>query len=104
MIPLSDALVASILSLAADGIICIDGEQRITFFNEGAANIFGFTPDEMLGQPLTALLPARFRSRHAAHLESFRESHVKARRMGERSQIVGLRKSGEEFPAEAAIA
>jgi PAS domain S-box-containing protein len=104
MIPLSDSLVASILSLAADAIICVDAEQRITFFNEGAASIFGHDAAAMLGQPLATLLPERYRGSHGAHLESFRKSHVSSRRMGERSLIVGLRKNGEEFPAEAAIA
>lgn len=103
MSPLSDTLVASILSLAADGIICIDGKQRITFFNEGAAKIFGYEPESMIGRSLTELIPVRFREAHGAHLEAFRSSRVTARRMGERSQIVGLRKNGEEFPAEAAI-
>lgn len=104
MIPLSDSLVASILSLAADAIICVDAEQRITFFNEGASRIFGYEADEIMGQPLTMLLPMRFRAAHGHHLAAFGKSASTARRMGERSLISGVRKSGEEFPAEAAIA
>jgi len=104
MLPLSDSLIAAIVSLAADAIICVDGDQRITFFNEGAARIFGYEPSEMLGQPLGTLLPVRFRSSHGSKLASFGKSQVSSRRMGERSLISGVRKSGEEFPAEAAIA
>ena len=104
MLPLSDSLVAAILSLAADAIICVDGELRITFFNEGAVRIFGYDADEMLGQPLTTLLPVRFRSGHDHHMASFGKSPVASRKMGDRSLISGVRKNGEEFPAEAAIA
>ena len=102
--PLTQDLLADIASISADAIICVDAEQRIRFFNEGAQQIFGWSAKEALGQPLDILLPERVREIHRTHMERFRESPVRARRMGERQEISGLRKNGQEFPAEAAIA
>jgi PAS domain S-box-containing protein len=104
MPPLSDSLLAAIMSLAADAIICVDATQRITFFNEGAVRVFGYEVSEMMGRQLTMLLPERYRGAHGGHITAFGASPVTARRMGERSLISGVRKNGEEFPAEAAIA
>ena len=98
-----DAVLAGISAISADAIICVDDSQRIIFFNEGAEAIFGYSPTEIIGQPLEWLIPQRYHAVHASHVRSFGESPVRARRMGERGQILGLRKSGEEFPAEAAI-
>ena len=100
---LPDSVVVGILSIAGDAIICIDQTQRITFFNEGAVQIFGYAADEVLGQPVHMLLPKRFQDAHHRHIDGFEHAKVSARRMGERSIIVGRRQSGEEFPAEAAI-
>ena len=100
---ITDALLASIVTISADAIICLDSAQRIIFFNEGAESIFGYAAGEIIGQPLDTLLPRRFRPTHSKHVESFGKSAVRARRMGERAQILGLRKNGQEFPAEAAI-
>ena len=101
--PITDAVLAGIAIISADAIICIDETQRITFFNEGAEGIFGYSRDEALGQPIEMLIPARHRPSHREHVKRFGQSPVKARRMGERSAISGVRKNGEEFPAEAAI-
>src|SRR6266571_1032404 len=101
--PITDAVLAGIAVISADAIICIDESQRITFFNEGAEQIFGYRRNEALGQPIEMLIPARFRASHHDHVEKFGRSTVQARRMGERSEISGIRKNGEEFPAEAAI-
>ncbi len=100
---ITDHILANVVSLASDAIICADAEQRITFFNDGARTIFGYEPSAVLGQPLTILLPERARHVHRGHMESFAHSPVASRRMGERSLIAGRRANGEEFPAEAAI-
>ena len=101
---LTEFLLADIIAISADAIICIDSEQRITLFNDGAERIFGWTAEEAIGQPLDVLLPERVRETHRDHIERFRTSPERARRMGQRQEISGLRKNGEEFPAEAAIA
>ena len=101
---LTEFLLADIVRIAADAIICVDADQTITLFNEGAEQIFGWTSDEVIGKPLDLLLPERARGAHLKHIERFRDAPEHARKMGERREISGLRKNGEEFPAEAAIA
>jgi PAS domain S-box-containing protein len=100
---IADSILAGIVTISADAIICVDESQRIIFFNEGAEMIFGYAKSEIIGQPLETLIPDRFRARHASQVRGFGQSPVRARRMGERGQIFGLRRNGEEFPAEAAI-
>jgi PAS domain S-box-containing protein len=100
---ITDSVLAGIATISADAIICVDESQRIIFFNEGAVRIFGYAVEEAMGQRLEMLIPARFRGAHGKQVHNFGHSSIKARRMGERTEISGLRKNGEEFPAEAAI-
>ena len=100
----SEEKFSGIVSISADAIISIDERQEITVFNTGAEQIFGYSRDEVLGAPLDLLIPERFRERHREHVARFAASHVTARRVGERPRpILGRRKNGEEFLAEASI-
>jgi PAS domain S-box-containing protein len=99
----SEARFAGILEIANEAIISIDESQRIIMFNRGAVQIFGYLPDEIIGQSLDLLIPERFQAIHRSHLAEFTNSTVSTRMMGERQEIFGLRKDGEDFPAEASI-
>jgi PAS domain S-box-containing protein len=100
----TDAKIAAILEIAADAIIALDADMRITQFNDGAAAMFGYAKNELLGHSLDLLIPERFRGGHGRHVQQFATSGVASRRMGERREIFALRKDGREFPAEASIA
>ena len=101
---LAEATSLGVVAIAADAVISIDEAQRITKFNDGAEQIFGYTREEAIGAPLDLLLPARFRERHRADVDGFGVGLQSARRMETRpGQLVGRRKNGEEFPADAAI-
>jgi PAS domain S-box-containing protein len=100
---LAEAKSTGILSVSADAIISIDQNQRITSFNDGAERIFGYGKSEVIGAPLDTLIPERFRAVHREHVEGFAAGHEVARKMGARREVLGLRRNGEEFPADAAI-
>ncbi len=100
---LSEAKFSGIISIAADAIISVDSEQRITVFNAGAEHIFGYLAGDAIGMQLERLIPERFREAHRGHIADFAAGSETARTMGERREIFGLRKNGEEFPAEASI-
>ena len=99
----SEAKFSGIVSIASDAIVVVDSTQRITVFNEGAERIFGYSKLEMIGTFLDRLLPPRDRAKHGASFEAFAAGGSSARTMAERREVYGLRKSGEEFPAEASI-
>ena len=100
----SEARFAGIIALSSDAIISIDEDQRIILFNAGAEKIFGHAKAEIIGRDLGELLPERMREPHRRHIAAFMAGDEPSRQVGARSSIIiGVRKNGDEFPAEAAI-
>jgi PAS domain S-box-containing protein len=99
----SEAKFAGILGIAGDAILSINAKHRITLFNRAAEQLFGYSRAEVLEQPIDLLIPERFRAAHQRHIERFASGPDIARRLGERQEVVGRRRSGEEFPTEASI-
>lgn len=101
---LAEATSSGIIAMSADAIIGIDDSYHITLFNEGATKVFGYTKEEAIGSSFDLLIPERVRAIHRQHVQAFANGPDASRRMGEPGMmIVGVRKNGEEFPADAAI-
>ncbi len=100
----SENRFGAITALTTDAIIMTDPEQRIRFFNKGAEHTFGYSSEEIIGKPLTILIPERFIERHHLHVKDFQSKPVQSRLMAERKMsIFGRHKNGTEFPAEVSI-
>ena len=100
----SEARFSGIFSTSAEAIISIDEAHRIVLFNPGAEATFGWKRDEIIGRSIDLLIPARFREVHGGHIAGFLADGARPREMGHvRQRISGLRKNGEEFPAEGNI-
>lgn len=95
--------LVSLLNLAPDAIIATDSSRRIIVFNRSAERIFGYSAAEIMGCPLENLMPTRYASHHGKLVTAFGQDLAPVREMSGRSGIVGLRKDGSEFPAEASI-
>jgi diguanylate cyclase (GGDEF)-like protein/PAS domain S-box-containing protein len=97
-------LCTTITELLEDGVVIVDDKHSIVYYNEGARNIFGYMPVEVLGKPLDILLPERFHAQHGMHIEEFGKGTATVKHMGHRSrQIFGRRKDGSEFVVSAAV-
>jgi diguanylate cyclase (GGDEF)-like protein/PAS domain S-box-containing protein len=93
----------SVVDAAYDAIITIDQLHKITLFNRGAENLFGYDSSEMIGQPIEILIPEKFRAHHAEYIQRFAQSPVRSRQMNERGLIYGRHRDGTLLPVEIAI-
>ena len=87
----------------ADGVVTIDQSSRIELVNDAAERIFGYSAAELVGRPLTVLMPETLRGRHLAAIGRYLETGVRTINW-DGIEIVGRRSNGEEFPIEVAFA
>ncbi len=91
-----------ICSSKNDAIITSDETKRILFWNKGAENIFGYTSEEALGQPLTLIIPGPLHERHDRGMERMNQ-RKKPRVLGKVLELKAIKKNGEEFPIELTL-
>lgn len=98
----SEERFGSFLRSTDDGIVTLDRRGLIAFWNPGAEKLFGYAQDEVLGKPMTLLMPERFRERHERGIErASAAGHLTT--AGSMFELVGLRKDGTEFPIELSL-
>lgn len=98
--------LASMIDAAMDAIVTTDADFRIIVFNPAAEQMFGYRANEMLGQPLTRLLPEDKVPGHGDMMRNFALHDGATRKMRSLAagrQVSGFRSDGSEFPVEVSI-
>ena len=92
----------SIAESANDAIISADSTGMIQSWNKAAENIFGYPEEEVLGGPLTIIVPDKYKALHDEGIKRVGqggERHV----IGNTVELTGLHKNGKEFPIELSL-
>jgi PAS domain S-box-containing protein len=92
-----------IMNAALDAIICIDLDDKITFWNPMAERIFGWEAGEVQGHLLSEIIiPERFREMHGKGMDIYR-STGKGPALNILLELSAVSRDGKEFPVELTI-
>lgn len=91
-----------LLESAPDAIVIVDQSGVIVLVNARAEELFGYSREELIGQPIEILLPKVLGRRHLTHREDFM-AEPRVRAMGEGMDLRARRKDGTEFVAEISL-
>ncbi|MDB6134820.1 MAG: hypothetical protein JWM59_3063 [Verrucomicrobiales bacterium] len=91
-----------LLESAPDAMVVVNGSGVVELINAQAMTLFGYSRDELIGQPMEMLLPERFRGRHPDHQVTYNAS-PHTRPMGVGMTLLARRKDGGEFPVEVSL-
>ncbi len=92
----------AVMRTASDGIITINNNGEIIFWNEAAGSIFGLSANEVIGAPVTIIMPERFRESHKSGISRIISGEA-SKMIGGTIETVGLHKKGSEFPLELSL-
>lgn len=93
----AEARFLKVLDAAPDAFVMADGTGRIVYANRVVESTFGYRPDELVGRPVEALMPERYRRVHPAQRSHYMAAPY-TRPMGGNSELVAQHKDGHEFP------
>ncbi|HTW07150.1 MAG TPA: PAS domain S-box protein [Acidimicrobiales bacterium] len=98
----SDGMFRGLVEAAPDAIVAVGSDGRIVLINAQAESLFGYTREELVGQPVELLVPTAVRSVHPGHRQGY-FADPRTRPMGAGMELAGRRKDGSEFPAEISL-
>jgi PAS domain S-box-containing protein len=98
----SEARHRVVVETASDAVVSIDESGAIILANPATKRIFGYEPEELIGKPLTVLMPGAMRGLHEGGLKRYLETGVKHLNW-QGTEMTAQRANGEEFPAEVSF-
>jgi PAS domain S-box-containing protein len=98
----AEAKFRGLLESAPDGIVVVDQDGRIAIVNGAVERMFGYSRDDLVGQPVELLVPERYRGHHSEYRNGYFQ-HPVTRPMGAGRLLTGRKSDGGEFPVEISL-
>jgi len=98
----SEARHRVVVETASDAVISIDESGAIILANLATKRVFGYNPEELVGKPLTVLMPGAMRKLHETGFKQYLETGMRHLNW-QGTEMTALRANGEEFPAEVSF-
>lgn len=92
-----------LLEVAPDATIIMRSDGTIDLANANAERMFGYERHALVGRPIEVLIPSRFHARHVAQRHQFALRPAQRPMGGGKTQLLGLRANGSEFPVEISL-
>jgi PAS domain S-box-containing protein len=86
----SESMFRGLFDFAPDALVAVDQHGRIIYVNKQVEQMFGYTPEELLGQPVEMLMPDQFEHKHRRHVSDYM-SAPSVRPMGRLLELMGRR-------------
>ncbi|GGY00644.1 hypothetical protein GCM10007386_34420 [Pseudoduganella dura] len=99
----NEAKIRSVVESVADGLLTLDELGTIESLNPAAAAMFGYAPEEVVGQHVNMLIPVHLRHGHSQKMAGYRQSGLPASVHTGGVEGQGLRKDGSHFPIQVSI-
>lgn len=97
-----DVLLRSIIETAHEGIVVINEQGLIEMVNPAAEALFGYKPEELIGQNVSILMPPPYDREHDGYLKNYLATGVK-KTIGVGREVVARRKDGSIFPIDLSV-
>jgi two-component system CheB/CheR fusion protein len=98
------SIAPHLLQFSPDALIVVDAQGHILFANATMRALFGYSREQLIGQPIEMLLPERFRLRHGAHIAGFMKDPTNREMAARTIDLFAQRQDGSEFSAGIRLA
>lgn len=94
--------LASILASVPDGMVVTDDSGKILAFSRAAEALFGYTAEEVIGQPVNMLMAGRDKVNHDNYIGNYLRTGER-QIIGKGRVVIASRADGTQFPIDLKI-
>ncbi|WP_323675365.1 PAS domain S-box protein [Halorubellus sp. PRR65] len=92
----------ALVEASPDAVLVVDADGVITYANARVADVFGYAPASLVGEPIEVLVPTEVRREHVAYRDAYLDDPER-RPMGASLELAGRQRDGTRIPVDVSL-